>query len=153
MRSPTVEVVWAYARAVDIDVDDPRNEGDWEQATMVDHELLRDEGILVIRPEGSLEAADFQEIAQEIDPYIKANGILHGVLIDAESFPDWKDLAALAAHLRFARDHHRKIEKVAVVSDSNFITSAPQIAGHFVQADVRRFSHSQMDEALAWLQE
>ena len=106
---------------------------------MVDHELLRDEGILVIRPEGSLEAADFQEIAQEIDPYITANGRLHGVLIDAESFPDWKDLAALAAHLRFAREHHRKIEKVAVVSDSNFISSAPQIAGHFVQGTCDAF--------------
>jgi SpoIIAA-like len=119
---------------------------------MVDHDLRRDEGILVIRLEGSLEAADFQKIAQEIDPYIEANGKLHGVLIDAESFPGWKDLAALVAHLRFAREHHRKIEKVAVVSDSNFLTLAPQIAGHFVQADVRRFSHSQIEQALAWLQ-
>ena len=120
---------------------------------MVDHELRRDEGILVMRPKGSLEAADFQKIAQEIDPYIEANGKLQGVLIDAESFPGWKDLAALVAHLRFAREHHRKIEKVALVTDSNFLTLAPQIAGHFVQADVRRFSHSQMDEALAWLRE
>ena len=57
---------------------------------MVNHELLRDEGILIIRPEGSLEASDFQKIAQEIDPYIEANGKLHGVMIDAEAFPGWK---------------------------------------------------------------
>ena len=118
---------------------------------MIDHELLREEGILVIRPEGSLEAADFQNIAHEIDPYIEANGKLHGVLIDAESFPGWKDLAALVAHLKFAREHHRKIEKIAIVTNSNFLTLAPQIAGHFVQADVRHFAYSQMNEALAWL--
>ncbi len=118
---------------------------------MVSHELLREEAILVIRPQESLEAADFQKLAQEIDPYIEANGKLHGVLIDAKSFPGWKDLAALVAHLRFAREHHRKIERVAVVSDSNFLTMAPQIAGHFVQADVRRFAHSEMKKALAWL--
>lgn len=43
-------------------------------ASMVKHELLREEGILIIRPEGSLEASDFQNIAQEIDPYIEAKG-------------------------------------------------------------------------------
>jgi hypothetical protein len=120
---------------------------------VVNYELLRNEGILVIRPQESLEASDFQNIAQEIDPYIEANGKLHGVLIDAESFPGWKDLAALVAHLRFAREHHRKIERLAVVSDSNLLTMAPQIAGHFVQADVRHFGHSQKERALAWLRE
>jgi hypothetical protein len=35
---------------------------------MVSHELLRDEGILIIRPSASLEASDFQSIASEIDP-------------------------------------------------------------------------------------
>ena len=51
---------------------------------MVNYELLRPDGILMIRPVASLEAADFQQIAQEVDPYIEANGKLHGLLIDAE---------------------------------------------------------------------
>jgi hypothetical protein len=118
---------------------------------MVTYELLRPEGILVIRPEGSLEASDFEKIAQEVDPYIEASGKLHGVMIDAESFPGWKNFAALVAHLRFVKDHHRKIEKIAAVSDSSFLTIAPKIASHFVQADVRHFAHSQREEALAWL--
>jgi hypothetical protein len=120
---------------------------------MVDFELLREDGILVIRPQSSLEAADFQRIAEEVDPYIEANGKLRGVMIDAESFPGWKDFAALVAHLRFVRDHHRRIEKIAAVSDSGFLKIAPKIAGHFVQADVRHFSHSQRNEALQWLRE
>jgi hypothetical protein len=118
---------------------------------MVDYELLRDEGILVIRPEGSLEAADFQKIARVVDPYIEANGRLRGVMIDAESFPGWKDFAALVAHLKFVKDHHRKIEKIAAVSDSSFLAVAPKIASHFVQADVRHFAHAQKEEALDWL--
>ena len=88
---------------------------------MVNHELLRDEGILIIRPEGSLEASDFQAIAQEIDPYIEAHGKLHGLLIDAAAFPGWKDFAALLAHFKFVKGHHQKIEKIAAVSDSNFL--------------------------------
>jgi hypothetical protein len=120
---------------------------------MIEHELNRAEGILVLRPQGQLEAADFEKLAQEIDPYIEANGELNGLMVDAESFPGWKDFAALIAHLKFIRDHHRKIQKVAVVSDGTFLSVAPRFAAHFVRADVRHFSHAQRDEALAWLRE
>ncbi len=118
---------------------------------MIDYELLQAEGILIIHPEASLEAADFQRIAHEVDPCIEINGKLRGVMIEAESFPGWKDFAGLIAHLKFVKDHHRKIEKVAVVSDSSFLAFAPTIASHFVQADIRHFAHPQADGALAWL--
>jgi len=118
---------------------------------MVEYELLRAEGILVLRPRDRLEAADFERLAQEIDPHIEANGKLHGILLDAEAFPGWNDFAALVAHLRFVRDHHRKVERIAVVSDSTFLSVAPKIAGHFVQAELRHFAHLERDAALAWL--
>jgi hypothetical protein len=118
---------------------------------MVEYELRREEGILVLSPKGRLEASDFERLAQEVDPYIDANGKLHGLMLDAEGFPGWTDFAALVAHLRFVRDHHRKIEKVAVVSDSSFLTVAPRIASHFVQAVLRHFPESQREAALAWL--
>src|SRR5262245_37499944 len=100
---------------------------------MLNHQLLPTEGILIVNPEAPLEAADFQRLAGEIDPHIEANGKLHGLMLDAESFPGWKDFAAMVAHLRFVKDHHRKIQKVAVVSDSAFLTVAPKFAAHFVQ--------------------
>jgi hypothetical protein len=118
---------------------------------MVDFELLTEEGILILRPRASLEATDFQRIAAEVDPYIAANGKLHGVLVDAPSFPGWKDFAALVAHLKFVKEHHRKIEKIAAVSDSTFLSFAPKIAAHFVQADVRHFPQAQAAEARNWL--
>jgi hypothetical protein len=118
---------------------------------MVHYELDRDEGILIIRPEGALDADDFQRIANEVDPFIEANGKLHGILIEAKSFPGWKDFAALIAHLRFIRDHHRKVERIAAVSDSGFLAVAPKIASHFVHAEIRHFPNSQKEEALAWL--
>jgi hypothetical protein len=120
---------------------------------MVEHELKQAEGILILRPKGPLEAADFENLARQIDPYIEANGKLQGILLDAESLPGWKDFAALVAHLRFVRDHHRKIQRIAVVSDSTFLTVAPRFASHFVQADIRRFPHDQREAAIAWLRE
>ena len=118
---------------------------------MVEHELLRTEGILIVRPRHRLEAADFAKLAQEIDPYIEANGKLNGLLLDAESFPGWKDFAALIAHFKFVRDHHRKIQKVAVVSDGSFLSAAPRFASHFVQAEIRHFTHAQREAAFSWL--
>jgi SpoIIAA-like len=118
---------------------------------MVEFDLSKTEGILTLRPKGRLEVADFEKVTREVDPYIEANGKLHGLLLDAEAFPGWKDFAALVAHIRFVRDHHQKIEKVAVVSDSSFLSVAPRFASHFVKAEIRHFPQTQRAEALAWL--
>ena len=116
---------------------------------MIKHELRQDQGLLLITPEGALEASDFQELARELDPYLERNGKLHGVLIHAHAFPGWKDLAALVSHLKFLRDHHKRIEKVAVVMDGAFATLLPGIASHFVHADVRHLTNYR--GALEWL--
>jgi len=118
---------------------------------MVEFELLKADGVLILRPHGRLEAADFEAVAREVDPYVEANGKLHGILLDAAAFPGWKDFAALIAHVKFVRNHHRTVEKVAVVSDSSFLSVAPKFATHFVQADVRHFTQAHRGEAFAWL--
>ncbi len=38
---------------------------------MLNHELIPDEGILLVTPAGSLESADFERLAGEVDPYIE----------------------------------------------------------------------------------
>ena len=76
---------------------------------MLTHELLRDEGIMILRPQGPLRAKDFTSLASIVDPYIEKHGRLRGIMVDAESFPGWDSFAALASHLRFVRDHHRLI--------------------------------------------
>jgi hypothetical protein len=118
---------------------------------MVDYELQKADGILILKPEAPLEAGDFERLTQYIDPYIEANGKLHGVMIDAEAFPGWKDFAALLAHLKFIKNHHQKIQKLAIVSDSSVLTFAPKIASHFVQAEVKHFAGSGREHALDWL--
>ena len=119
---------------------------------MLRFELLRDRRILLITPEGPLQRADFEQLAQEIDPFIAANGKLVGVMIHAESFPGWKSFGALVSHLKFVADHHRQIERVAAVTNSGFLKIVPRIASHFVQARIRHFDPSEKDHALAWLE-
>ncbi len=118
---------------------------------MINYELLRDNGILVLHPKGPLEAADFILIASQVDPYLAEHGKLRGVLIHAKSFPGWKDFAAMLAHFKFLKDHIKRIERVAVAADGALADVMPGIAKHFVHAQVRHFDFMRKDEALAWI--
>jgi len=118
---------------------------------MLEPQLLADEGILVLTPQGPLEKADFERLALLVDPYIEQKGALKGVMIYAKSFPGWADFAALLTHLRFVKDHQQHVARVAAVSDSSVLTVLSAIAKHFVRAEVRHFEFDARDQAMRWL--
>ena len=119
---------------------------------MVRFELLRDKGILVINPDGPLEKGDFERMAGEIDPVIAASGKLTGAIIQAKSFPGWRDFDSFLSHVKFVAGHHRKIRRIAVVSDAELLKILPSIARHFVQVELKQFAFAEKERALAWLE-
>ncbi len=119
---------------------------------MLRFELLKDDGILVVEPRDALTADDFRAIALTIDPYIEEHGKLTGLLVDAPSFPGWDSFGALIQHLKFVRDHHRQIDRVAAMTDNEFLKIAPRIAEHFAHPEIRVFPSAERARALAWLQ-
>lgn len=118
---------------------------------MIKAELLKDAGILLISPQGKLAASDFAILSKIVDPYIVENKNLNGLMIEAKEFPGWSDFAALVSHIRFVKNHHSVIEKVAVVSDDTFLSKAPAVAKHFIKAQIQHFDPSQRDAAMVWL--
>jgi hypothetical protein len=123
-----------------------------EDTTMMRHELLGEKGILILHPDETLRAKDFSALAEVVDPYILQHGVLKGLMIDAPSFPGWDSFAALVSHLRFVRDLHQKIQRIAVVSDNKLLSVAPKIASQFVQAQLRTFDVAERAAALTWLE-
>lgn len=119
---------------------------------MIQHELLPERGVLILKPAGALRAEDFTALAGTVDPYIERHGELKGLMIDAPAFPGWENFAALLSHLRFVRDHHRRIRRIAVVSDSTLLAVGPRVANHFVSAEVRTFGTAERAAALAWIE-
>jgi hypothetical protein len=117
----------------------------------LEFELLRDEGVLIVAPKEALTAEDFRALSRTVDPYISENGELTGLLIEAPSFPGWDSFGALTEHMRFVRDHHRKIERVAAVTDSTILALAPKIAEHFAHPEFKVFKSGERANALAWL--
>lgn len=118
---------------------------------MIDHTLDRERAVLHVRPTSALTLADFEQLARAVDPYIEEAGALAGLLVEAPRFPGWDDFAALAAHLRFVRDHHRHVRRIALVTDSPLGRAAERLASHFVSAEIRRFPASALDAARAWV--
>ncbi len=119
---------------------------------MIQVELDKKEGVVIIRPEEmvGLTQTDFQQVTDRIDDYLKDHEHLQGLIIIAESFPGWEDFSAFTSHIKLIKDHHKAINKVAVVSDSPLLTTAPHIVDPFVNARVRHFTLSEIHEAKTW---
>ena len=118
---------------------------------MIKHRIMEAEGILVLEPVSALSAEDFLDLASSVDTYLDGHQSFMGCSSMLSTSPGWESFAGLSAHLKFVRDHHKRIERIAIVTDSPLGTVAPALAKHFVSAQIRRFAYSEFDEALFWL--
>ncbi len=118
---------------------------------MLSVEIDEVNGIAILEPDGALSKGDFELAAKIIDPYINKAGRLNGLIIHTKSFPGWDSFAALSSHLRFVKDHHRKISRVAISTDSVIGHFAEAVAGHFVNAEIKLFSFQELEQAKNWV--
>ena len=118
---------------------------------MIDFTLDADDSILYVRPQSALAKADFAKLAAAVDPHIESTGNLAGLIIEVRAFPGWESLGAMAAHFRFVRDHHTRIKKIGVVTDSALGKVAEKLAKHFVAAEIKRFPAGETEAAKRWI--
>ena len=114
------------------------------------HRLLPDIGVLVIEPSQPLGAEDFDAIAATVDPWIEREGRLQVIVVHAAKFPGWQNLGGLLRHLRFIRDHHRRVSRIGVAVDGVLADAGPALANAFVEAELKHFSYDRLDEAIRW---
>ena len=108
-------------------------------------------GIAILEPDGPLSKNDFESATRIIDPYIEKNGKLNGIIIHTESFPGWNSFAALSSHLKFVKEHHKSISRVALSTDSVVGNFGETIASHFVNAEIKLFSFQELEQARNWV--
>lgn len=110
-------------------------------------------GVALFELDGPISKSDLKSAMQVVDPWIERKGKLKGLLIYAKSFPGWESLGALSSHLAFIKEHHKKIERVALVTDSVIVGAAEKIACHFANAEIKLFPYKSLEEAKTWLSE
>lgn len=116
----------------------------------VSHRLIPECDVIVVEVFEPLRARDFETLSTTADAWIETHGGLHGIVVHARKFPGWENVTSFLSHVRFVRDHHRKVERVALAADSKLASLLPRLAEHFVDADVKSFAYDELDEAIAW---
>jgi hypothetical protein len=94
---------------------------------------------------------DVDQLASIMARAIAAHGKIR-LLIEIEGFrhmePD-----ALLEKLRFARDHARDIERMAVLSDRVWIKAWLKVGGLLTTTETEHFERSEMETAWRWLRQ
>ena len=102
-------------------------------------------------PADWLTKEDFGNVSAAVDSYLAEHAKLHGVLIHSLKFLGWENFAGFTAHLQFVHSHHKKVQRVAVVTDSSIAGMAELLGKHFTSAEVRHFLFAEDAKALDWL--
>lgn len=113
---------------------------------------IEDNGIVLVEPISSLTSDDFRRLSDAVDARLEKQPALRGLLIHSKEFPGWENFASLVAHIRFVRDHHKKVERVALVTDSSLGSMIEMLAKHFVGAKVRHFPYADLEVAKDWIE-
>jgi hypothetical protein len=111
---------------------------------------MREDGILILRPQGPLCSEDFEKLAGFVDPWLKINHQLRGVVISVKKFPGWESIGSFISHIKFINAHEKKVKRVALAVDGILPEIMSHIAKHFIEAKINQFNFSQLDEAIDW---
>ena len=119
---------------------------------MLNIDFIESEGIAILEPDGELSESDFKTAAKTIDPYIEKVGKLNGLVLHTRSFPGWESFSSFVTHIKFVKEHHKKVSRIAVVTDSFIGNLAESITSHFINAEIKHFAFSELEAAKKWIQ-
>jgi ribosomal protein L16/L10AE len=118
---------------------------------MIEYNLDSEHSILHVQPKCATENDDFVKLAKAVNPHIEATGGLAGLIIETPGFPGWRRLGAMVNQFRFVRDHHKRIKRIGVVTDSHMGDVAEHLTSHFVSAEIKHFPAGQIEAARQWI--
>jgi len=107
--------------------------------------------IVTLEPVESLTKEDFIYAKKIIDPFIEKVTSLNGLIIYTQDFSGWESFSALLKHLEFIKEHHKKVQKLAFVTDSFIGEMAEKVGSHFVSAEVKNFDFDALQDAKKWI--
>ena len=107
-------------------------------------------GVLRIALPEKLKADDLRQFAPQIDLLIKQRGKIR-LLIDASRFGGWENIAAFETHIGFVKNHHQKVDRIAVITAHDWQRWVVGTIKVFVHPEVRAFGTESEHDALRWI--
>lgn len=119
---------------------------------MLDYSIMKPEGIVVLKPRGPLSKEDFGGLSAAVDAYLSDHANIHGLMVQSKGFPGWENFGGFTAHMHFVSEHHKKVKRVAIVTDSQVADVAESLGKHFTSAEIKHFPFPDDVKALEWLE-
>ena len=110
-----------------------------------------DGDVLGVRPEGPITREDVATLTRAADEYLAGHPKITGVMVETRTFPGFASVGAFADYARFIADHHARVRRLALVTDSALAPVAEFMANHVVGLEMRHFPFAEGTAALAWL--
>lgn len=107
--------------------------------------------ILEIHVSERLTKQDYEKFVPEVDQLVREHGKIR-VLFDMHDFHGWSH-GAMWEDTKFAFNHFRDIERLAVVGETKWQKGMATFCKPFTKAKVRYFDRSKIDRARTWLEE
>jgi hypothetical protein len=100
--------------------------------------------VLGVRPDGPITREDVAMLTRAADEYL-------GVMVETRTFPGFASIGAFADYARFIADHHARVRRIALVTDSGLAPVAEFMANHVVGVQMRHYPFAEGTVAQAWL--
>lgn len=110
--------------------------------------LTRDGAAIGFDVSGDVTAADYQVLTPAVEAAVDANGSAN-VLLDLTDFHREK-MDAWGSDLRFGREYHGKIERMAIVGDGTLEKVLAKVSSPFFAKESKYFPDR--DAAWTWLE-
>ncbi|MFC5235957.1 STAS/SEC14 domain-containing protein [Pseudonocardia zijingensis] len=107
-------------------------------------------GVVLVEVSEPLRTADFVLLAEIVDGWLAEHPTLTGLVVHTRRVPGWATLGSLLRHVGFVRGHHRRIDRLALASDSRAASVAPRVITRLIHPEVRAFGYDRLDDAIAW---
>lgn len=107
--------------------------------------------VYVLRCEGTLTDADYQELAPKLDALIAQ----HGTIRMLTDITGWEGMEVMAMWDDFVLGvrHWNDFERIAVVGDEGWQEIMTKVADMVTRGDIRYFDSTGREDALAWLKD
>ena len=105
--------------------------------------------VLGFKASGDVTKADYQTMVPAVEAALKEYETVH-VLLDMTEFKSEKP-EAWGTDLKFGREFHKKISKMAIVGDKTWEKWLTKMAAPFYAVEAKFYHADDIDSAWAWL--
>ncbi|RNB80266.1 STAS/SEC14 domain-containing protein [Brevibacillus fluminis] len=111
----------------------------------------RNDDVIAVEISEKVTRKDYQEIEGAFQKLVDRHGKIK-VLLTLGDYTGFS-MDVFLAKLDFIKKFYRYCDRIAFVSNRNWLANIVDIEKHFIKANVKHFEPAQQDEAWSWLAE